>query len=209
MAKVDRIQIQFKGEYKQFDVCFTKSDQFFIKDCLTEIAEYGEFNNRERTLGDILQNFKNAVIKADEALMSSRKVILVLFSMSSQLISEPTTNGGFSCSTNHPLYKFCASFGSRFEGYGFSIDYRIALEVSRGTEKLYYNTYYNDITYRMGALTVKNSETPIPYSDKAIETLENIKSSMKNMVFSIANIFSDPNNLQIALETGNLKMLSQ
>lgn len=208
MAKVDKIQIRFNGEYKQFDICFTKNDLFYIKDCPQEILDYGEFNNRAGKLDEVRTRFTTAVIKAEETLMRSRKVILVLFSISSDLISEPIPTGGSIVLCSHPLYKFCASFGSRFEGYGFSIDYRLAIEVSRGTEKLYYSPCAGNLKYRRGALHVKDGEIVIPYSDKAIETLESIKSSMKDMIFRIAGFFSNADNLQTALETGNLKMLN-
>jgi hypothetical protein len=208
MAKVDSINIQFKGQYKQYEVHFTKTSQFYIKDCPGEVIEYGEFDNRKTTLGEIKDRFRDAVIKADEFLMTSRKVILVKFSMASQIISEPCPSGGQSYSHTHPLARFCSGFENRFDGYGFAIDYRIAIEVSRGVEKLYYNQVAADLTYRRGCLHVKDNETAIHYSDKAIETLENIISSMKNMVFSISGFFSDVERLKISLETGNLKMLN-
>jgi len=209
MAKVDSIIIQFKGEYKQYEVHFTKTTQFYIKDCPGEVIEYGEFQNSRNTLGDIKERFRTAVIKADDFLMTSRKVILVKFSMASQIISEPSPSGGQQYSHSHPLARFCSGFENRFDGYGFAIDYRIALEVSRGVEKLYYSPYAADITYGRGCLKVKDNETPIPYSDKAVETLENIILSMKNMIFSISGFFSDAERLKLSLETGNLKMLNQ
>lgn len=209
MPKVDKISIRFQGEWKQLEVHFSPKTNFYIKDCPGEVLEFGEFENRDKTLDGLKHRFSTAVSKTEDMLRQTRKVILVKFSISSELIATSKTGGnGYSIDTNHSLYRFCADFLNKFDGYGFSIDYRTAIEVTQGTEKLYFHEITKDYSYRRGALHVSKNETPIVYSEKAIESLENIKSSLKNMIINISVFFQNQDNLQVALETGNLKMLN-
>lgn len=208
MPNVDKVTYRFRGEWTTWDVHFSKTDQFSIKGCPIEVIELADFINRDVTLGHIKERFISALIKAEGMMQCIQKVILVKFAIASSLISTPLDDGGSTISCSHPLYRFVPDFQSRIDGYGFAIDYRVLLEVSQGSENLYYNLFAGDTTYRRGAVHIHANETVIPYSEKAVESLENIKNSLKSMVITISDFFADKDNLKIALETGNLKLLT-
>lgn len=207
MAKVDSVSVQYKGRTFTFEVHFAKSSLFYIRDVPGDIIEFGAFENRNETLHGCINAFRTAVKKAEDYAQKVNKVILVDFTIASQMIGTPTADGrGQSINTRDPLYRFCADFNSRMPGYGFTIDYRVVLEVTNGEERRYYRLGTQDTTYARGALHVNKSETPIPFSPEAVESLERIKGSLKEMVVNISGFFKDADTLGAALESGFLKL---
>lgn len=210
MAKVDKITATYRGKYQTWEVHFNTKQGFFIKDCPGSVIDYGEFENRADTLGDIKTRFIIARQKAEKELLTSRRVILVKLTITRDGLRKPKEWGRNDIDRDNPLNKFIerSSFND-MDGVGFAIDYREAIEVDRGEDLAYYRPGTTDLTdQRNGRIHISKNETPILYSDQAIENLARIKAQLLAMIEQVGGFFSHKEHLQQALESNTFLKLN-
>lgn len=210
MAKVDKITAEFQGKHQSWEVHFNTKQGFFIKDCPPSVLNFGEFENRADKLDELKTRFYIARIKTEKEILTSRRVILVRLTITYDTIAEKNQYGSQSIDNTHPLARFTG--GSSFqnmEGIGFAIDYQEAIEVDRGEELAYYRPGINDFTDRRnGRIYKSDNDTPIPYSEQAIENLNRIQAQLRAMINQVAGLFLFKDQLQTALESNTFLKLN-
>jgi hypothetical protein len=135
MPKVSNHTFKIDGEFIKFDIHYTKTDQFHIKDFPKKVlvCSSGVYATGKSTEDALISGLQAAVNTYHELTSKSKRVILIKFNCSHECYMNKTGEGSYQGYQQwFPKELRNKISDGRFNGSGFSISHQNMLQVTHG-----------------------------------------------------------------------------
>lgn len=216
MPKVGTIELKIKGEVKKFDLYYSSTDRFtlknFPKDIITIVGDPVPYFHTE---GALREWYQKTLHQYHELSETTKKVILYSIAIPTGKVMNKQGSGSYLGYQDWvPLnvrHMINGVFGDKIpsEGFGFFINYRIVERSDKNGV-----TYFKDYVDNNGGIhkhrcSKGSNEFEVDWSEKREQFFISMETQADLMVKNIITFFAEePEKLLQIFDSGTLKLLS-